>query len=111
MEDWKQQMPHQLTSYSPPPSLLGTLCTRSHDPKIADDVLSYFPAAALPYSLPARLRALFGHQASWGVDEIGPFVEPALREGEKVGAVLLKHAVWLKDKEGKETRVGPKPEV
>jgi hypothetical protein len=109
--EWKRSLPHQLTSYAPPPSLLSTLATSSHDPKIGDDVLSYFPAAALPPSPAARLAALFAHLPAWDVAAVGPYLEGALGEGEKVEALLLKHAVFLKDEKGEETRVGPKPEV
>ena len=52
-------MPHQCTSYSPPMSLVSDLCLRSHDAKVSDDVLAYFPSSSLPRDPESRFRKLF----------------------------------------------------
>mmetsp|Transcript_13644 Transcript_13644/g.27935 ORF Transcript_13644/g.27935 Transcript_13644/m.27935 type:complete len:383 (-) Transcript_13644:16-1164(-) len=93
MQQWSAEMPHQCTSYSPPFSLVADLCLSSHDPKVGDDVLAYFPASSLPRDPESRFRKLFEVRECWKEEDIGPFLKEILKEGEKEVQLLLKHAL------------------
>jgi hypothetical protein len=109
LSKWRAQMPHQCTGYTPPESLLSTLCIREFDAKIGDVRLAYFPAAALPMDHAGRFKRLFGAKGRWPIEEIKPFLAGAVVGGGTVEELLLKHAVVLT--EGGKEMVGARPSV
>ncbi|GMH76941.1 hypothetical protein TrLO_g9988 [Triparma laevis f. longispina] len=97
MSQWTSEMPHQTTSYTPPMSLLSNLTLLDRDDKVDDDVLTYFPAGALPRDATSRFKRLFEIRPCWSEETITPFLTEISREDASVVQLLLKNAL-LKEK-------------
>jgi len=98
LSKWNAEMPHQCTSYTPPESLLASLCLSTFDPKVEDDILTFFPASSLPMEPSLRFKRLFTEREEWKEADIDPYLVDICKQNEQVATLLLKHAIYKTEK-------------